>query len=276
MRNLPKCGVALRAVFCVVVALANTIAPEYAFAKPERTKIHSFWVAGSAAVTVKADQAILIMVIRGAGSDVEAALEENRRITRGAYDALVNLHLQGKFRLTENQFGTGGRAALSVAPYFARPLPRPLQASGCYEVQSYVFVTFGEDDLARIDFDQMVANTMDGLVRAGAQQPEASPQIPQFRVTGPVLFTVKDANPAVRKAVALAMAQARAMAEEVASNSGVKLGRILDARVNRPLEVTLPRREEINIADELHLQYYSASKDAVTIPATFAAQYSTK
>jgi len=40
--------------------------------------------------------------------------------------------------------------------------------------------------------------------------------------------------------------------------------------------VTLPRREELNIADELHLQYYGTSKDTATIPASFAAQYSTK
>jgi hypothetical protein len=100
----------------------------------------------------------------------------------------------------------------------------------------------------------VIFNTIDALVRAGAQQPEPSPQIPQFRVTGPVLFTVKDPNPALRKAVALAMAQARAMVEGVAEDSGTKLGPILDARKS-PLEVTLPRREELNIADELHLQY---------------------
>ena len=98
MRNIPKCSVALHAMLCTVIALAAVILPEYAFADPEGTKIHSFWVAGSASVTVKANQAILIMVIHGTGPDLQRSLEDNTRITRQAYDALINLHLQGKFR----------------------------------------------------------------------------------------------------------------------------------------------------------------------------------
>jgi|SRR5215472_2996788 len=89
MRNLLKCRVALRAVLGTVIALAAVILPEYAFADPEGTKIHSFWVDGSASVTVKANQAILIMVIHGTGPDLQAALEDNTRITQQAYDALI-------------------------------------------------------------------------------------------------------------------------------------------------------------------------------------------
>ena len=91
-----------------------------------------------------------------------------------------------------------------------------------------------------------------------------------------MLFTVKNPGPALREAVREAAEQATRQAQEVAKNSGVKLGRILDARVNRPLEVPLVRQQEPEIFSELHVQYYGASKDAVLVPATFAVEYSTR
>ena len=265
-----------------IAVFAAASFPLFTFAQPNRTKIHGFWVAGSSSVTVKADEAILFLAIPGTAEDAAGALAENDRITRQVEQALVGQGLKGKYRFTANQFISGAASGSGPAPVLPmlmapRPYyPRPGLQPFCFEVRKYVIVTFAEKDLSSEAFDQILADAIDALTRAGARQPELPPQFSQFKIRGPVLFTVKDPGPALQEAVREATEQAARMAQEVARNSGVKLGRILDARVNRPLEVPLARQQEIGILDELHLQYYSGSKDAVTIPATFAVEYSTK
>ena len=281
IRALKRAGDFQKAVR-VAIFLAIAILPGLAFAQPNRTKIHGFWVAGSSSVTVKADEAILFLAIPGSAEDAAGALAENDRITRQVEQVLVEQGLRGKYRFTANHFLSGG--ALSIGPALAAPMamtprpyyPRTWQQSFCFEVRKYVIVTFAGTDLGNEGFDQILVDTIDALTRAGARQPELPPQFSQLKIAGPVVFTVKDPGPAQMEAVREATERATRMAQEVARNSGVKLGRILDARVNRPLEVPLARQQEIGILDELHLQYYSASKDAVTIPASFAVEYSTR
>jgi uncharacterized protein YggE len=282
--RVSKHAVEYQKVLRVAIFFCAASFPLLAFAQSSRTKIQGFWVAGSSSVTVKADEAILFLAIPGKGEDAAGALAENDRMTRQVEQSLVEQGLQGKYRFTANQFISGG--AISIGPALSMstgmgvaPRPyyrRPELQSFCFEVRKYVFVTFTEQDLSSEAFDLILANTIDALTRAGARQPELPPQFSQFKIRGPVLFTVKDPGPALREAVREATEQATRLAQEVARNSGVKLGRILDARVNRPLEVPLARQPEIGILEELHLQFYSASKDAVTIPATFAVEYLTK
>ena len=273
-----------RRVLRVAVFFCAASFPVFLFAQSNKTKIHGFWVAGSASVTVKADEAILFLAIPGKAEDAAGALAENDRITRQVEQALAGQGLKGKYRFTANEFISGG--AIGVGPARLMPMgmgmpprpyyPRPELQSFCFVVRRYVFVTFSEKDLSSDAFDQILANTIDALTRAGARQPELPPQYLQQKIRGPVLFTVKDPGPALTEAVHAAAEQATRQAQEVAKNSGVKLGRILDARLNRPLEASLVRQQEPEIFSELHLQYYGASKDAVLIPATFAVEYSTK
>jgi uncharacterized protein YggE len=268
--------VAFKSAVSLAILLTFTVFPDLIFAQTNHTKIHSFWVAGSSSVTVKADEAVLFMVVRGGAPDATEALSENDRITRQVQQSLEQLGLKGKYRFSANQFNSAGLvvgpALAPVRPYYSRGLQQP----ACFEVKKYVIVTFNEADLASEAFDQVLAETIDTLTRAGAQQPEIPPQIPRLRFSGPVVFSVKDPGPALREAVRQATEHAKASAQQVATDSGVKLGRILDARVNRPLEVSLPRPQERSIFDELNFQYFGESKDSVIIPATFAAQYSTR
>jgi uncharacterized protein YggE len=264
--------VAITKVFGVVVLLVATIFPAMAFGQAKKTKLRGFWVAGTAAVTVKPDEAAVFLVIRGSGRSATDALTQNERITRQVEQALDELGLKEKYRLTENHFSSGGFPTPAFRPFN----PGVLQSSGCFEVKKYVFVTFNEADLSKPGFDQILAETIDGLTSAGAQQSEMLPQFAQTRITSPVLFTVKDPGPALLEAVRQAQERARALGQEVARDSGVKLHGIIDARVNRPLEVSLPGQQEPTILDELHVQYYSSTKEGVTIPATFAVEYSAK
>jgi hypothetical protein len=272
MSRVSKEAARLGKTFCMVILLAAVITPAIAFGQTKRTKIQGFWVAGSAAVSVKPDEAIMFMVVRGTASAASEALAQNERITQQIEQAMEGMGLKGKYRFSANHFSPAGNPAMGFRPFD----PRGLQQPGSLTVTKYVFVTFDQADQSNPAFDQILAASIDGLTRAGAQQPEMSPQLAQMRITGPVLFTVKDPGPALLEAVRQATERARTLGQEVARNSGVKLAGIMDARVNRPLEVTLPRQQEPNIVEELHLQYYSLSKDGVTIPATFAAEYSTK
>jgi hypothetical protein len=265
-------SVAFTKVFGVLILLAAAIFPAMAFGQAKKTKIHGFWVAGSSAVTVKPDEAVVFMVIRGSGRSATDALTQNERTTQQVEQAADELGLKGKYRFSANRFSSGG----SPMAAFRSFNPGVLQSPGSFEVKKYVFVTFDDADLAKPGFDQILANAIDALTGAGAQQSEILPQLPQARITSPVLFTVKDPGPAMLEAVRQAQVRARALGQEVARDSGVKLHGIIYARVNRPLEVTLPRQQEPTILDELHVQYYSLSKEGVTIPATFAVEYSAK
>lgn len=267
--------VGFTATLCLVMFLGAAFSASTAFGQENRTKIHGFWVAGSASVTVKADEAIVFMVVRGSGRNAAEAMAQNERISAQVEQAMGGLGLKGKYRFSANHFSSGGGATtgLTFRPYTFDP--RGLQQPG-FEVTKYVFVTFDEADLSNAVFDDRLAATIDGLAEAGAQQSQMPPQLAQLRISGPVLFTVKDPGPAMSEAVRQAEARARVVGQEVARNSGQKLGKILDARVNRPLEVGLPRLQEASVLEELQLQYYSTTKNSVTIPATFAVEYSTK
>jgi uncharacterized protein YggE len=275
MSLLSSQAVKAKRVLLSFVILLLAVFPAVAFGQTTRTKIHGFWVAGSAEVNVKADEAIVFMVIRSSAMSAADALSKNDVTTNQVEKTIGEMGLSGKYKLSAPHLTSGGTPVLG--PAFTPYNPRVLQQRPCgYQATKYVFVTFDESDLSNPLFDQQLAGTIDGLTQAGAQQPEFPPQLGPTKNIGPVLFSVKDPEPAQREAVRQAMDRARALGDEVAKNSGVKITGIVDARINRPLEVSLPRQQELNLFDELHLKYYATSKDAITIPATFAVEYSAK
>jgi hypothetical protein len=276
MSRISRRSVGITKTICAVMLFAATFFPAIASGQEEHTKLHGFWVAGSATVTVKADEAVAFRVVRGSGRTAAEALAQNERITGDVVRALERMGLNGKYRFSGNHYSSGGAPALGlgVRPYAFDA--RGQQQPPGFEVTKYAFVTFDEADLANPAFDDRLAATLDGLAEAGAQQPEMAPQFAQLKITSPVLFTVKDPRPALFEALRQAEERAKSLGQEVARNSGVKLGKIIDARVNRPLEVALPRLQEPNVLEELHLQYYSTTKEGVTFSSTFAVEYSTK
>ena len=212
--------------FCVVLLLVGVSIPSIAFGQTKRTKIQGFWVAGSAAVTVKPDEAIVFMIVRGTAPTAAEALAQNERIAQQVDVAMEEMGLKGKYRFSASHFSSGGDPVTGLRPFVSRGLQQPSH----FAVTKYVFVIFGEPDLANSAFEQTLAATIDGLTRAGAQQLELPPQLTLVKISGPVLFTVKDPVPALLEAVRQATERARALGQEVARNSGVKLAGIIDAR----------------------------------------------
>lgn len=260
-------GACILAAMCVVVLFPSAAIGQ------AKSKIQSFWVTGTSSVSVKADRAIIVMEIRTSLGLAGDAIAANDQVTEAIAQELKHRGLDGKYRFSGTHYLSKGASLVIQRPYVPATFG---QQPTCLEVKKYVFVTFDEPDLANPAFDDTLAGTIDALKRAGAREPEQSPQPAGTGLAGPVWFTVKDPQPVVMAAIRQAMDQAWALGQEVAKNSGRKLGPIIDARVNRPMMVELPRQQDLTVFDELNLKYFSTSKDAVTIPATFAAEYSTK
>lgn len=230
-----------------------------------------------------ADEGIVVMLIRTAAPSSAQALAQNEQTTRQVTQALDDLHLRGKYKFTANRFNRANatQAAFHPDQRDGAPLslrlyrPTTLCEPSGFEVSKYIVVTFDDAELADPAFDGTLAATIDTLTTAGALQPEL-PQAVQTNRSGPVFFTVKDPQPVQLEGIRRATERARAEAEDVAKSAGVKLDAIIDARVNRPLELQLPREQELTILNELGVRFYSNSRDAVTIPATFAVHYATR
>jgi uncharacterized protein DUF541 len=276
LRIARDCGIAM--------LLITALSPVSAFAQSDRAKNRGFWVAASAEVTVPADEGIVIMLIRTVAPGAGNTLAQNEQTTQRVTQALDDLHLEGKYRFSANRFNNASVPPVALRAYqpgsapFSPRLYRPGTPceSSSFEVSRYVLVTFDSSDLADSNFERTLASTIDALLDAGALEPELRTEAAQTRSGGTVFFALKDPQPVQLEAIREATARARAQAEEVAKSSGFRLGGIIDARVNRPLELQLPRVQELTILDEIGLRFYSDSKDAVTIPATFAVQFSTK
>jgi len=264
-----------RKTFWTIVLFLVGISASTASGQTKRTKIRGFWVAGSAALTVKADEALVVMMIRSSAPVLAESLVRNDQITQRVEQEMAQMGLEGKYRFSASHFNAGTPSLTSQSLNPSYPLP-PRQRLCGYAVTKYVFVSFEESDLSNPLFDQVLAGTIDALVKAGAQGLESTPPSEPTRGTGPVWFTVKDPGPAQREAIRQAADRARTLGEEVAKNSNVKITGIIAARVNRPFQVWLPRQRELDVLDELQLKYYGTSRDAVTIPATFAVEYSAK
>jgi hypothetical protein len=259
---------------CTLVAIFVVVLfPSAAAGQAKQSKIRSFWVTGTSSVTVKADRAIVVMEIRTSLGLAGDAIASNDQVTDAIAEELKDRGLDGKYRFSGTHYLSKGASLVIQRPYVPAMFG---QQPTCLEMKKYVFVTFDESDLADPAFDYALAGMIDALKRAGAHEPEQTPQPAGTGLAGPVWFTVKDPQPVVIAAIRQAMDQAWALGQEVAKNSGRKLGPIIDARFNRPMMVELPRQQDLTVFDELNLKYFSTSKDAVTIPATFAAEYSTR
>ena len=258
---------------CTLAAMSVLVLfPSTATGQTKQSKIQSFWVTGTSSVTVKADRAMVVMEIRSSSPRLDGALCELNRIQNQVTLGFEEQGLAGKFRFTANHYFADGMAVVEPRTFSLRKSPKTYS----FEVKQYAIVTFDESDLAKPGFDDRLTGAVDVLLNAGAQLAELPFNVGETRFAGPILFTLKDPQPVVLEAIQQAMDEARRVGQHVAKSSGRRLGPIIDARVNRPMMVELPRQQDLTVFDELSLKYFSTSKDAVTIPAMFAAEYSTK
>jgi Protein of unknown function (DUF541) len=272
-------------IAAVIASLAiAVVAIPPASAQGNRPGAPGFWVTGVSEVTVSADEAIVIMQVRGTGRTASDALAVNDDLTRQISDALDARNFRGKYTFTANQLidPQGPQSGPRVFQPSAQTLPmhpyRPsLQMAGAnFQVVKYVILNFSGAELTSSNFDAALAIAIDALTAVGAEP--FSPWNSQQPLTaaGSVLYTLKNPERAQLEAIRIAAANARMQAEEVARDEGFKLGGVLDAGVNRPLLVQLPPQQDLTIFDALHIHYYSSTRDAVSIPATYAVEYAVK
>ena len=145
------------------------------------------------------------------------------------------------------------------------------------EVSRYIFVTFEAVDMADPHFDQKVASAIDALTKSGAVQPDTQMQPVNLPSVGPLIYTVKNPEPALLEATRQAAERAKALAQETAQAMGVATKGIMDVRVTRPFGSQLVgplNANALSPLNELHLQYSSYVKDDVTVQATVTTGYS--
>jgi uncharacterized protein YggE len=263
-------------------ALVISLAPVQAFAQQDRRNDRGFWVTGTSEVTVRPDEALIVMQLRSTGPTVAEAFDSSEQTIQQLSQSLNSSGLQLKYTFTSSRvssWASGNRLAPLYQPRLApqpmRPFQPAFQLCGTEAIR-YVIVTFDADDLAGPGFEKRAAVAIDTLVKGGAEPAHLSSRGDAIATVGPLLFTLKIPENAELESVRLAQARAKQQAEHVAAEGGFKLGGIIDARVNRPLMVTLPQQQDLSILDELHIRVFSASKDAITIPATFAVEYAVR
>ena len=225
-----------------------------------------FWVTTSAEVQLKPDQAIVYMMIRSSAPLTVDALADSNRKAEAIEQALGSMGLKGKFRFSTDHFGP---VRVNQPPPYGYP-PQPQ----LMEVSKYVFVTFEAADLSDPHFDQKVAAVIDQITKSGAVQADTQPQ-PMGIPANAIVYTVKNPEPAYLEATRQAADRAKSTAQETAKGLGVTTKGLIDVRINRPLgSAGIVRQPNLlNPLDELHLQYYSTSNDAIVIQATVTAEY---
>jgi uncharacterized protein YggE len=248
--------------FLLLAAIAFTVLPAHG----QTDQRPGFWVTSSAEVQVKPDQAILYMMIRSSAPLTVDALTESNRKTETLKQALDSMGLKGKYRFSTVHFGPV--RINQPMPYGYPPQPQPMEAS------EYVFVTFDAAELSDPQFDQKVAAVIDQITKSGAVQAETQPQ-PVGTAANAIVYTVKNPEPAYLEASRQAAERAKSTAQETAKALGVTTKGIIDVRINRPFAAggIVRQSNVVNPLDELHLQYYSTSKDAIVIQATVTAEY---
>jgi uncharacterized protein YggE len=224
-----------------------------------------FWVTTSAQVDVKPDEAILIMAIRSSAPASVDALSDSDRKMQAVAQVLDATGLEGKYRFSDNHFGTV-RATFQPQPQFEQP-------STLMQTVRYIFVTFDGTEIADPGFEHKVAGIMDQLMKSGATQADMQPQGIGTSANS-IIYTIKNPEPSFLEASRQAGQRAKATAEETARGLGVTTRGIIDVRVNRPFAQPPVRGPNVlNPLDELHLEYYSPSKDSLVIQATITAEY---
>ena len=144
------------------------------------------------------------------------------------------------------------------------------------EVSRYIFVTFEAEDMANPQFPQKLAGVIDVLTKSGAVRPDTQAQPVNFPSAGPVIYTVKNPEPAFAEATRQAAERAKSLAQITAQGMGITAKEIMDVRITPGLLAAGRARtpNALNPLNELHLQFSSYVQDDVTIQATVTAGYS--
>jgi uncharacterized protein YggE len=173
-------------------------------------------VRGDAKVLVKPDQVEMTLEAVTSAADAETALRENSR----AIDSLTQL-LQAE-GLQAQDYRTG---QFSIQPQWSRP-PQPAPANWVTEIVAY-----------RVSNNLLISTRhteLTGKLLALAQQAGVNK-------AGNLNFSLADPETASLKAIAAATARAHQRALTLAEAAGVKLGRVVEARVESTDNFPQPR-----------------------------------
>ncbi len=193
-------------LFALSLLLSACIPPPQVASVAAHGEVSQLWVRGEATLKVKPDQVEITLEAVSAAASADEALATNS-------EAVVRLQqLLETEGLSKEDYRTG---QFSIQPQWSRP-PRPAPANWSPEITGYrvsnsLQVTTSKVELA-------------GRLLALAQQAGVNK-------AGNLRFSLIDPEEVSRQAIAAATAKARQRAATLAQAAGVKLGRLLEARV---------------------------------------------
>lgn len=246
-----------------LLVIASALAPILSSAaqdKPESFPTINVSAAGK--ISVKADLAILFMVIRSSAGLASDALAQNVKKEQEVLGRLTALGLQHKAKLSGNRF------APAAPPYYGGA-PRPTPTG--FEVSEYVYVFLEDAELDdRAQFEKRIGGIIDELNKAGAVSldtpvPRVCPQSPCS-----VAFTVKDPARYLGEANVQAVQNARLSAEQVAQALRVRTSGISSVSSSPPIFYGPATAGPL---DDLPYEFLSPSKDAVPISVSLGVKF---
>lgn len=227
-RNLP-----LQIAVCVLAAVA-LFCLAAAVSGPSAADVRSVSVSGSGAVQVAPDRATIRLSVVTRDSSVSAAAAKNADTMAAVRDAVSALAagedalFTSDYRIYQESAYDGGR-----------------NIPGDYRVSNMLTVV--------LDDTEKAGAAIDAAIAAGANELSS------------LEFSVSDTTGAVSQARALAMEQARRSAEELASASGARIGRVLsvaEENYGRPVYASNARLASADMAAGTPV---SAGKTDVTV-----------
>jgi uncharacterized protein YggE len=218
---------------------------------------------GTARTEVRADTAILFLVVRSTAPVAAEALAQNQAKDREIEKAAATLGLRDKARLT------GSRIA-SATPANYGPSPQTLSG---YEASQYLYVFFEAADFKDRDaFDRRVAGAIDEFRKAGAAVYDRPVnRVCQGQSPCSVAFAIRDHAAMIKGLLPEALRNARTSAEQAAQVAGVQLGALRSVGVGCcPNQYGMMAQG--GPLEDLYFDDLSGS-ETMTVTLTVSAQY---
>ena len=221
--------------------------------------------AGTAKAQVRADVAVVFMVLRSSAGVAVDALAQNQKKQNDVKERLHAMGLADRVRFSSTRFGS------PQPPYYGGP--RPVVTG--VDVSQYVYVLFEGDDLDAGKLEPKIAAVIDELTRAGASivLDQPLPRVcPQSSCA--VAYAVKDASKVTAHLAPQALAQAREYAERTAALLNVKLGSV--RTINQNSSSQYYNGGTGGVLDDLPFEFYSATVDTVNVSVSIGLTYEIK
>ena len=252
--------------FLIASALSGWLAAPAPGWQAETSSKQIISVAATGKVTAKADLAIVFLSTRSSAPLAADALGQNNRKVDEILARLKSLgYKEDQVKLSGNRFAPAGGAVY----YPGRERPTG------FDVYNNIYIHIDAPDLKNIsELNTRLGLLLDELSKIGAS-PMNMP-ISSYSMGGAsvVAFTIKDAAPLEKQAIAQAVEKARPMAEEIARRMKVQISGVESVSWTGNMRPMMSGPG--NPLDEIPYEYLSSSVEEVPVRVRVDVRYACK